>query len=95
VEVSIEERRTVDGLLVKVGDTVWHDGNVGVRTCKLAKHHLGMWWPWFGQRIYSTERAALTAAIEREKKALKKAKQQERRATKSIERLTARLEIAQ
>jgi hypothetical protein len=90
---AIEEKKTVDGLPVRVGASVWHAGAHGVRTCKLAKHHLGLWWPWFGKEIYSTESAALTAQIEREKFALQKAQREIKRATKAIERLVTRQKL--
>ena len=35
--------RTVDGVPVKVGVTVWRASAAGVRTCKLARHHVGLW----------------------------------------------------
>ncbi len=40
------ERATVDGVPVKIGDVVWRaDPNIAaVTSCRLAGHHLGMWW---------------------------------------------------
>jgi hypothetical protein len=85
------ERRTVDGFPVKTGDMVWHASGPSVRTCRLSKHHLGMWWQWMGKEIYSTEEAALASAIKNEKKSLEKARREVQRATRSLKRLTARL----
>jgi hypothetical protein len=81
----------VDGIPVTVGSVAWRDGNVGVRRCKLEKHHLGMWWSWLQKEIYSTERAALVGAIDRERADLKKARRKVRSADKTIARLRARL----
>jgi hypothetical protein len=88
---STVERKTVDGFPVRTGDTVWHVSGPSVRTCRLSKHHLGMWWQWMGKEIYSTEGAALASAIENEKRALDKAKREVRRATRSLKRPIARL----
>lgn len=86
-----EARETVDGMPVRVGSVVW-------RTCPYAaprrrtldRNDLSGWWSMLREQIYSTERAALVGAIARERQALKKAKQEVRRATKAIERLSAR-----
>ena len=88
---STAERRTVDGLPVRIGDVVWQASGPSVRTCRLSKYHLGMWWQWMGREIYSTEGAALAAAIENEERALGRAKREVARATRALKRLTARL----
>lgn len=85
----IEERRTADGVLIKIGDTVWRADIL--RSSKVAKHHLTMWWGWIGAIIYSTETAALEAAIARERQALKKATAAVRNAKRSIDRYSKRL----
>jgi hypothetical protein len=87
------EQRTVDGVPVKVGDTVWcaHAHVAIVTTKRLEKHHLSMWWERLSKEIYSTERGALIGAIANQKQALRKAQQRAQRATKAIARLTARL----
>lgn len=89
---TIEERRTVDGIPVKLGDQVWFWRGYGSpRLRKLDKTDLGMWWASMTSKaIYSTERAALDAALEDERRALKKAKQQASTASLAIERLTKR-----
>jgi len=85
---------TVDGIPVKVGDIVWRVDRyiAAVTSCRLYGHHLGMWWDQLSTQIYSTERAALSAAIKAQKIARSKAVSAERKAVRGIERLTARLE---
>lgn len=85
------DQTTTDGAPVKVGDRVWRADASGVRLCRMEKHHLGWWWERMSKEIYSTESAALAGAIDRERVALKKAKQQVRRATRAVERLKVRL----
>lgn len=87
-----DERKTVDGFPVKVGDRVWTAHPWGlVKLTTMQKHHLGMWWDsMVSKQIYSTESAALDAAIATKKAELKKAKQEIRSAAKAIERLTER-----
>lgn len=90
---AMPEQRTVDGVPVKVGDSVWRaDARIATVTrCRLYAHHLGSWWGSVSKKIYSTEGAALIAAIASQKKARSKARREIRRATKAIERLAARL----
>jgi hypothetical protein len=90
--LDCDERRTVDGTAVKKGDRVWRTYCAGVTSRVLTKSCLGNWtWQWLGKELYSTESAALSAALAVSKKDLAKAKTAVRRATKAIERLTARL----
>lgn len=85
-------KRTVDGVPVKRGDRVWIDHGYGlVTTKKLDKTDLGFWWDRRSTEIYSTEAAALAAAIEGRKKALVRARRDAKAAEKSIARLRGRL----
>jgi hypothetical protein len=92
--VSDIHRATVDGVPVKVGDVVWRaDAHIAtVTSCRLYAHHLGMWWQTTSKEIYSTERAALAAAIKLQKIARSKAQSAERRAARAIERFVVRME---
>jgi uncharacterized protein YukE len=86
---EILARRTVDGISVKVGDTVFRADTytASVTSCKLYKHHFGMWWERLSVEAYSTEQAAILGAIGNQKKALAKARKEVRHANKAIERL--------
>jgi hypothetical protein len=87
------EQRTVDGVPVKVGDVVWlwvGWGNVKQR--KLDRVDLGMWWSMRSKEIFSTERAALDAALANQRQELKKTRQKVRSIQRLLERLTARSE---
>ena len=90
--LAADECRTVDGKIVKIGDTAWRTDGCTVRACALQKHHLGMWWSWLSKCIYSTEAAALRAAIDNNKADLKKAQREQRRARGAIDRFSARLD---
>lgn len=82
--------RTVDGVPIKLGDRVWF-ARPGSRVTHRAinKVDLGMWWEALtSKQAYSTERAALTALLAHERRALGKARDEARRATRSIGRLT-------
>lgn len=87
------DRRTVDGVPVAVGDRVWRvDPYVArVTCCRLYRHHLGMWWETTSKEIYSTERAAVAAAIKNQRRELGKSRREVRRAIVAVEKLTARL----
>lgn len=93
----MSDQRTVDGVPVKLGDRVWFwPGWGNVRQRALNKTDLGMWWTHMtSKRIYSTERAALEAALVGEREALRKAKQRVRRASGAVERLKDRLRAGQ
>jgi hypothetical protein len=90
------ERRTVDGISVKVGDTVFRADTYTASdtSCRLYKHHLGMWWERLSAEVFSTEQSAILGAIGNQKKVLAKARKEVRRANKAIERLTAKLTSA-
>lgn len=87
------ERQTVDGVPVKVGDLVWSWRGHGSPRRKVAtKVDLGPWWESMTSRwFFSTERAALEAAVEDQQEALAKAKRDARRAEAGIKRHRARL----
>ena len=86
------DRCTVDGVPVKLGDRVWFWHCCRVYQRALHRTDLGMWWePKTSNQIYSTERAALDAAITDERIALNRAKRDVLRTSRSIERLSARL----
>lgn len=50
-----------------------------------------MWWETTSKEIYSTERAAVAAAIKNQRRELGKARREVRRAIVAVEKLTARL----
>ncbi len=85
------EQQTADGVPVVVGDRVWTSDASGVRQTTMLKHHLGMWWQVTSKIIFSTEYAAIEHAIASNVAALKKAKTEQRRATKAIARFRGRL----
>ncbi len=88
-------RVTVDGVAIKKGDRVWRTTGASVNRRKVDAWDLTDWaWQFFGKQIYSTEFAAVAAAIVLAKKDLKKAKAEVRRAGIAIARLTARLEVS-
>jgi hypothetical protein len=84
------DRKTVDGVPVKVGDRVWFIRAGRITKRALDKTDLGMWWETITRKtIYSTQQAALDGAIAEEMESLRKARQEVRRATKAIERFAA------
>lgn len=89
---EMTEYRTVDGVPVKLGDRVWRWMGWGApRLRRLDKTDLGMWWlHMISKQIYSTERAALDAAIADRRRDLAKARGQVRGAAGSLKRLTDR-----
>jgi hypothetical protein len=78
---AVPDPRTVDGVPVKLGDRVWFWRGWGSPNRRaLNKVDLGMWWVHMtSKQIYSTERAALDAAIADERDNLKKARQRARK----------------
>ena len=84
---------TVDGLSVRVGMQVWFVHPWGLLTKKkLDKTDLGAWWSTRTKgRIYSTERAAIEAAIVKRRADLTRAKREASAAMKAIAKLQARL----
>jgi HAMP domain-containing protein len=92
--MSDEIKVTVDGVPVKFGDRVWRWqgwGNPKLR--KLNKVDLGMWWEMMRKQIYSTEQAALEAAVAEQRIAMVKAAGRLRATRKAIERFAARLVV--
>lgn len=83
---------TVDGVPIQVGSSVWRINAGNVRRMTIARHHLALWWSWLRTQIYSTEPAALRAAIEAEILAAKRAYNERRRAFKAVARFSDRLE---
>lgn len=53
-----------------------------------------MWWATTSKEIYSTECAAVAAAIKHQKRELGKARREVRRAISAVEKLTVRLKRA-
>jgi hypothetical protein len=91
----MSERKTVDGAMIAVGHVVWRVRQyMGIRQLKLRRHHLGLWWSMISKEIYSTERAAILAALDIERDALRKAKTEARRATGAMAKLAERLNQA-
>lgn len=91
--MTVDEKYTVNGVPVKVGDKVWSAHRYsGVRLTTMTNVHLGYWWYRVKKEIYSTESLAIRAAIEAETEDLRKAKQEVTRATKAVARLHNRLE---
>lgn len=90
-----DDRKTVDGVPVKVGDLVWtsRPGD-RVRQRKLTKLDLGYWWDMLGPEIYSTKVGAIRGAIKREAARRSKALREARTAAVSIERLRGELKLA-
>ena len=88
-----DDKRTVDGVPVKIGDLVWtsRPGDK-VRQRKLSKLDLGYWWTMIGPEIYSTERGAIEGAIIRETNRRSKAMREARNAETSLARLRGLLE---
>lgn len=90
--MSDDIKRTVDGVPVKLGDHVWRWRGWGnPQRRKLDKVDLGMWWEMVRKQIYSTERAALEAAISEQLANLKKIDNKARATRNAIERLAERL----
>lgn len=88
-----DDQKTVDGVPVKVGDMVWFWIAGRIIQRNLTRTDLGYWWEHRTKpRIYSTERAAVGAALVERCYSYKRAMQDRLRAIKSIERLSARLE---
>lgn len=85
---------TVDGLPVRVGMHVWFVHPWGRLTKKkLDKTDLGAWWSSRTKdRIYSTERAAVKAAIVKRRADISHAKREIKLAMRALATLQARLD---
>jgi hypothetical protein len=84
---------TADGVTVARGQFVWRALDYGLPSRVMVTRHLLAVWGWWNlqESVYADEQTALKAVLERAKDRLKKAKQDQRTATRTIEKIKERI----